>query len=590
MSELFKNADSQRKVAIYIRVSTAEQKIDGYSLEAQRKKLISYVEANKTAGYITKNEWIFTDTHTGSDLNREALLKLRKMVREKKFDAVLVWKIDRLSRSLKHLLTIFEEFEQNEVSFISVQENIDFKGPIGKLIFQIFGAIAQFERELIKGRTLMGKIASAELGNFTGSQIPYGYKPVANKNGKGKKLQIIPEEKAWVEKIFEWYVYEDMGFGEVATKLNKLKVPKGEHMKIKVANFKWTDDMVSKIVKNTLYKGEYVANRKEDNGNFLPEDQWTVVSIPACVSEYIFIQAQSVRGKRKAANATQRIYVLAGKMKDKTFDPPRSFVGCKRHKGGLSYRRKQFTDSSGVYHSVFELPALQIEEYVIDKIKHALKDPEVFIEEYLSKQYSDKTRVQKLEEELDNYKENKINQEIALARIEQAYENGTYSEEQLSEKSARLNKQIAEVENSIQVNEDELRIIGSVDVEVEKLREASKQVKYKLENLSRKQQKILVDLFVDRIEMYKTKEGRKSKIYADIHFRFNPNKFNGPSQKGWTRKDHSEEDNNPSFLQKMFNGATDGNQTRDLILTMDALYQLSYCGVCGLILCNFVAW
>src|SRR3989338_4427348 len=121
------NDAGKRRVAIYIRVSTQEQKIDGYGLEAQRKRLKDYVENNKALNFVTKNEWIFTDTHTGSDLNREKLNDLMKGVREKKFDAVLVWKIDRLSRSLKHLLTLFEEFEKNEVSFISVQENIDFK-------------------------------------------------------------------------------------------------------------------------------------------------------------------------------------------------------------------------------------------------------------------------------------------------------------------------------------------------------------------------------------------------------------------------------------------------------------------------------
>src|SRR5690606_22218685 len=144
-----------RRVAIYIRVSTAEQKMDGYSMEAQEEKLWDYVEKN--GGLISKKEWIYKDAHTGSDLNRPEFQRLMKDVRDGKYDAVLIWKIDRLSRSLKHLLTIFEDLVKVKVSLISLQENIDFSGPIGALIFQIFGAIAQFERELIKGRTQFGK-------------------------------------------------------------------------------------------------------------------------------------------------------------------------------------------------------------------------------------------------------------------------------------------------------------------------------------------------------------------------------------------------------------------------------------------------
>ena len=125
--DVFNPSQDKRRVAIYIRVSTAEQKIDGYSLEAQTKRLLEYVN-NPAFNYITKKEWLFYDVHTGSDLNREELNTLMEGVRKKKFDAVLVWKIDRLSRSLKHLLGIFDEFEKNEVSFISVQENIDFNG------------------------------------------------------------------------------------------------------------------------------------------------------------------------------------------------------------------------------------------------------------------------------------------------------------------------------------------------------------------------------------------------------------------------------------------------------------------------------
>lgn len=541
---MLSNEDNKlkRKVAIYIRVSTQEQNIDGYSLLAQRKKLVDYVNNNPGLNLITNEDWIYEDTHTGSDLRRPELDRLREGVKRGDFDAILVWKIDRLSRSLKHLLILFEEFEKNEASFISVQENIDFKGPIGKLIFQIFGAIAQFERELIKGRTLMGKIASAEMGNFTGSSIPYGYKPVKNKSGRGKKLKVLPKEKEWVEKMYEWYVYEDLGFGQIATRLTKLKVPKGEYTKFKNKLSAWHPEYVGNILKNRIYRGEYVANKIDDTGKELPVDKWTIVEIPPCVTDFLFYQAQNAL-KKKKGGWSKNTYVLSGKLRDLTVREKNHFVGCKRNKGGFSYRRKQFTDSMGLYHPVFEFPAKQLEDYTIERIKEALGKPDVFIKRYLSKKYTSKTKLQKLEDQLKTLRLSKLNKEMALGRVEQAYEDGNYSSEKMAHKSSKIGKELTDIESEILTLEDEIVLISSIDVEVGKLREASKQIKYKLEKLTDKQKRILVDLFVERIDMSRVKVGKKWNVSADIHFRFNPEKVKQDIDRVRTQKSLQIEDN-----------------------------------------------
>ena len=511
----------ERRVAIYIRVSTQEQKIEGYGLEAQEKKLLDYINNNKSQNYITKKEWIFIDTHTGSDLNRESLQRMLKEVKEKKFDAVLVWKIDRLSRSLQHLLTIFEEFEKNNISFISVQENIDFRGPIGKLIFQIFGAIAQFERELIKGRTQMGRIASAEMGNYTGTHVPYGYSEIPNPSGRGRKLAVTPEGKKWVREMFEWYIYDGLGLGEVSNKLNILKVPLGKYSKSKKG--KWTEKVVRKIIHNSMYRGEYIANRKDENGNELPQDQWTIVDIPPCVSEFTFQQAQQVCSERKSTEGHMS-YLLSGKIVDTSIEPHKKFVGCKRYKGGYSYRRKQFSKDDA-HVPVFEVPARQLEEYVWEKIREALKEPQIFIEKYLAREYSDAPRINKLEGMLSNLRQHRINNGIESTRIEEGYDKGVYDEEKTKEKLGQKNKILAEIDEEIQNIENELAFIGTVELEVSKLKEASRQIKYKIDNLSHAQKKVLVKLFVDKIELNRERHGKAWKIKAEISFKFNPSKF-----------------------------------------------------------------
>jgi DNA invertase Pin-like site-specific DNA recombinase len=528
------NQEGKRRVGVYIRVSTTEQRIDGYGLEAQRTRLTQHIEGNLALNMSLAN--VYSDTHTGSDLSRDGLQKLMDDVRAKKLDAVLVWKIDRLSRSLKHLLMVFEEFEKNNVSFISLQENIDFRGPIGKLIFQIFGAIAQFERELIKGRTQMGRIASAEMGNYTGTSIPYGYEPIVNKGGRGKTLRIIPDEQKWVRQIFEWYIYEDLGFGQIASKLNESKVARGKHSTARHAFSTWTAKMIQGMIENPMYHGLFVANTCDDLGIKLPEKQWTTVKVPACISEFTFQQAQIAR-KGRTGGSTDTDYLLSGKLRDMNLEPSKAFVGARRTKGGFSYRRKQFKNSEGVHQPVFEIPGRQMEEYVWGKIMEALKDPEIFVKHYLSKKYADPTKREKLERELENLRSRLAGLNLEIMRIEDAYERGSYDEEKMTEKVTAKNIEIGQIEGKIQSIEDEMRIISSVDIEVEKLKDASEQVRYRLDKLDRRQKKILCNLFIDRVEMRRRRENEKWLVSAEIYFRFNPAKFSETIKRDSTSKD-----------------------------------------------------
>lgn len=555
MNNLIGESQEKRRVAIYIRVSTAEQKIDGYSFDAQKKKLLEYVTNNKSANFENKKEWIFEDVGTGSDLNRNGYKKMMEAVREKSFDTVLVWKIDRLSRSLKHLLSTFEVFEAHQVSFVSIQENIDFRGPIGKLIFQIFGAIAQFERELIKGRTRMGKIASAELGNYTGHSIPFGYRPVMNESGKGKKLSLILKEKKWIEKIYEWYIYEGLGHLQIAKKLNDLKVPRGQYTRLKKdKKAPWSEPVVRKVLTASVYRGEFVANKKDDSGILLPESQWTIVKIPACISEFTFQQAQEIRKTRKSIAPSTR-YLLSGKLKDMTLDKPKSFVGAPRYKGGYSYRRKQFKMKDGTHVPVFEIPCKPIDEYVWKKVTEAMQDPELFIEHYLANEYSDPKRVESLEEQLIEFREQHANMELSMARIEEAYENGVYSEDKMSEKIADKNDSMAKIEEEIQTIEDQLHFLSSVDVEVQKLKEASAQVKYKMDKLTPKQKKMLCSLFVERVEMFRVRDGKHWKVSSEIFFRFNPKKFSEATNRVRTQRALKQEQNKTLNSKAKLSGA-----------------------------------
>lgn len=160
------------RVALYPRVSGHEQE-DNYSIPEQIKRMKAYCEAR---GWMVYK--IYTDSgFTGSNLERPGLQSLIKDAEKKNIDMVLVYKLDRLSRSQKDTLYLIEDvFDKHDVYFTSITENFDTSTPTGKAFLGILAVFAQFEREQIRERTMIGKNSRAQDGLWHGSKwIPIGY-------------------------------------------------------------------------------------------------------------------------------------------------------------------------------------------------------------------------------------------------------------------------------------------------------------------------------------------------------------------------------------------------------------------------------
>jgi DNA invertase Pin-like site-specific DNA recombinase len=141
-----------KQVALYTRVSTDEQKAD-----LQLMDLKDYV---KRRGYAIYR--VYEDVISGAAKERQALDQLMEDARRRKFDIVLVWKFDRFARSLKMLVDSLALFQELGIDFISYKENIDTTTSMGRLIFHINSAYAEFEREIIKDRVIAGIRAKRE--------------------------------------------------------------------------------------------------------------------------------------------------------------------------------------------------------------------------------------------------------------------------------------------------------------------------------------------------------------------------------------------------------------------------------------------
>jgi DNA invertase Pin-like site-specific DNA recombinase len=135
----------------------------GYSrVSTQEQNEILQVDALREAGC----EKVFADTMTGSKFERQGLEQALAYLRSG--DIFIVWKLDRLGRSLQHLITTLNTLQEREIGFISLTENIDTTTPGGKLIFHVMGALAEFERDLIRERTNAGLAAARARGRVGG--------------------------------------------------------------------------------------------------------------------------------------------------------------------------------------------------------------------------------------------------------------------------------------------------------------------------------------------------------------------------------------------------------------------------------------
>ena len=226
-------------VGLYPRVSTQEQARDGYSIGEQTDRLKKYCEAMGWKVYKT-----YTDAgYSGGSTDRPALQEMIRDVKAGKLDKVVVYKLDRLSRSQLDTLYLIEKvFLANGCDFVSMNENFDTSTPFGRAMIGILAVFAQLEREQIKERMMMGKAARAKEGKFLGGRyILFGYDYTDG--------ELIPNEyeTMQVRKIFD-LAQEGWSAYKIA---NYMK----EHGYVRRDNYEWVDRSVRRTLLNKTYIG-----------------------------------------------------------------------------------------------------------------------------------------------------------------------------------------------------------------------------------------------------------------------------------------------------------------------------------------------
>src|SRR3954452_17019196 len=201
-----------RRVAIYIRRSTDEDN-QPYSLEAQETKLRAFVESQPGDWQIVK---IYSDDASGATTDREELQNMLRAARAGLFDTVLVYRVDRFSRRLPDLVSLLDDLADAGVAFRSATEPFDTSTPVGRMLVQMLGVFAEFEREVIIDRVIAGMERKAAKGLWTGGTAPIGYAV----DKKTHNSIVIEAEAAIVRRIFDLYTKARLGPRAIASMLN----------------------------------------------------------------------------------------------------------------------------------------------------------------------------------------------------------------------------------------------------------------------------------------------------------------------------------------------------------------------------------
>ncbi len=185
---------------------------------------------------------------SGGNVNRDGFQKMMRMIEQGKISKVLVYRLDRISRSLSDFVNILAIFKKNGVEFVSTQEAFDTGSPYGELIVKILAVFAEFERQSIIQRVTQAYEHRSEMGFYMGGRKPYGFElePTVINNIKTKRLKPIPDEIEQVKYIYDTYAVEQVSLGRLLKNLveNDIKTLSGGG---------WTTAKLSTIIKNPIY-------------------------------------------------------------------------------------------------------------------------------------------------------------------------------------------------------------------------------------------------------------------------------------------------------------------------------------------------
>src|SRR5262249_10072855 len=347
--------------AIYTRKSTEHNlELAFNSLDAQREACEAYIKSQAHEGWRLIPDRYDDGAFSGASLDRPALQQLLADVRWGKIDIVLVYKVDRLTRSLADFAKLIELFDAHGVSFVSVTQSFNTSSSMGRLTLNVLLSFAQFERELIGER--VRDAASKRKGLWVGGPVPLGYAAV------DKKILVVAAEAATVRTIFELYLARGSvrALAEGLDRQGIRSKPRPLSNGRTIGGKRFGVGALAHLLKNRFYIGEVVYRGEVYRGEHEP-----------IIESALF---EAVQGKL-AAQAVARRCRLRGSpalLTGRLFDAGGNRMSpTHTNKGGARYR---YYISQAVLQGkrqpaglVGRVPAAEIEAFVVAALRNQLR-------------------------------------------------------------------------------------------------------------------------------------------------------------------------------------------------------------------------
>ena len=506
--------EKRRKlIAIYCRVSTEEQSENGYSIDEQERLLEEWC---KKMGYVIYKCYSDRGISGKNIKDRPALKELLSDAKAGKFDMVISWKINRVSRKLEDVLKIVNLLEKNNITFKSYSEPFETDTPAGRMQFQMMALIGEFERGTIAQNVKMGMIAKAKSGNWCGGRV-LGYDLVPNNSPeeekKGKnKLEINEKEAEIVRFIFNEYS-KGKGYKAITNQINKLgyKTKKGNNFSV---------GSIRDILTNPVYIGEIRYNVRQNwsekrRRNINPNPIRVKGKHEAIIDRELWDKVQLILESKKGKPS--RIY-------DGEY-PLTGILRCPKCGAGMVISRTTNTLADGTkkriaYYccgnwknkgtSVCNSNTIRVDkanEYVFKKIEELVSNEAMIkaVVKNINKERKDKVKPAKrllgdIDKELEKLDKRK-------RKIFEAYEDDILTKEEFQTRKNELNEKIRTLE------EEKKPLLNTISEEV------SEEIPYEFikdilmnfskilnSSVSREQQKKLLHMIISEITMNESRE------------------------------------------------------------------------------------
>jgi site-specific DNA recombinase len=486
------------RCAIYTRKSTEEGlAMEFNSLDAQREAAEAFIVSQRHEGWVALPDFYDDGGYSGGNIERPALKRLLADVEAGKVDCIVVYKVDRLSRSLLDFARLMEVFDRNSCSFVSVTQQFNTTHSMGRLTLNILLSFAQFEREIISERTRDKMSAARRKGKWVGGSLILGY----DLNSERTRLVINPAEAERVREIFALYI-EKQSILATATELNRRGWPRKTWLNKNgstAGGRLWNKPNLLGLLSNVAYIGKVAYGGEIFAGEH-----------EAILDQETFAAAQAVlrRNRREGGARVRNKYgaLLRGLLVCGT-------CGCAMthsytSKGNIRYRYYVCQTAMKMGWQECEtrsIPAQEIEDFVIQRMKIIGRDPQLAADVAEQSREEHQKQTAALRSEQADLQRNLREQARTVA--------GIFDQPNALGRLAELEAQIRAGENRLAEISVKLAALGTEEIDIADLTAALERFDAIVATLTPVEKERLVHLLVERV-IY---DGKKSTV--EIAFR-----------------------------------------------------------------------